>query len=53
MSSEHVVPEKIIKMKSEKLHAYLVIWVCHNSVNVSGNVIMLVEMAMLVVQCSQ
>jgi hypothetical protein len=29
--------------------------VCHNSVNVSGNVIMLVEMAMvmLVVQCSQ
>jgi hypothetical protein len=28
---------------------------CHNSVNVSGNVIMLVEMAMvmLVVQCSQ
>jgi hypothetical protein len=31
------------------------LWVCHNSVNVSGNVIMLVEMAMmmLVVQCSQ
>jgi hypothetical protein len=30
-------------------------WVCHNSVNVSGNVIMLVEMVMvmLVVQCSQ
>jgi hypothetical protein len=32
-----------------------VLWVSHNSVNVSGNVIMLVEMAMvvLVVQCSQ
>jgi hypothetical protein len=31
------------------------IWVCHNSANASGNVIMLVEMAMvmLVVQCSQ
>jgi hypothetical protein len=28
-------------------------WVCHNSVNVSGNVIMLVQMAMvmLVIQC--
>jgi hypothetical protein len=33
----------------------LLLWVCHKSVNVSGNVIMLVEMAivMLVVQCSQ
>jgi hypothetical protein len=31
------------------------LWVCHISVNVNGNVIMLVEMAMvmLVVQCSQ
>jgi hypothetical protein len=31
------------------------LWVCHNSVNVSGNVIMLVKMAMvmLVVQCSR
>jgi hypothetical protein len=34
---------------------YRELWVCHNSVNVSGNVIMLLEMAMvmLVVQCSQ
>jgi hypothetical protein len=51
MSSEHVVPEKIIKMKSEKLHAYLVIWVCPNSVNVSGDGNG--KLVMLVVQCSQ
>jgi hypothetical protein len=31
------------------------VWVCHNTVNVSGNVIILVlmEMVMLVIQCSQ
>jgi hypothetical protein len=41
--------------KSTVQRKQTLLWVCHNSVNVSGNVIMLVEMAMvmLVVQCSQ
>jgi hypothetical protein len=47
------VYKEALKARATSLKARRVaLWVCHNSVNVSGNVIMLVEMAMVMLAVS-